>query len=70
VRREVLNGSDAAQAARCLDYPVQFHLNLERIGTYKVVVPELHADWVDMASMSPGRDRGTANFTGPLARHR
>jgi len=27
------------------------------------MVLELHADWVDMASKSPGRFCGTANFT-------
>ena len=38
VRREVLSGSDAARDARCLTYPAQFHLNVEKIRRYKVVV--------------------------------
>jgi hypothetical protein len=38
VRREALRGSGAAQDARCLTYPAQFHLNVEQFRRYKVVV--------------------------------
>jgi hypothetical protein len=49
VRRKALSGSGigarcpvnvsgAARDARCLTYPAQFHLNVEKIRRYKVVV--------------------------------
>jgi hypothetical protein len=39
------NRSGAAQAARCLTYPVQFHLNVQPISPHDVVVLGLHTDW-------------------------
>jgi hypothetical protein len=61
------NRSGAAQAARCLAYTVQFHLNVEPISPHDVVVLGLRADWGELAPPSPGCSRSSACVTGPLA---
>ena len=61
------NQSGAAQAARCLTYPVQFHLSVEPISPHDVVVHGLRADWGELAPTLPGCLRSTACVTGPLA---
>ena len=43
-------GSGAAQAARCLEYPIQYHPNVEPISNDDVVRIEFQMDWVGLRS--------------------
>jgi len=48
--RFVAFGSGAAQAARCLEYPIQYHPNVELISNDDVVRIEFQMDWVGLRS--------------------